>query len=229
MTTNPTRPDVPVVPAADSLRRALADRPHTDYVFNFWTALGWSILTLGVYTLYVFYQLIRRSRDHNRRQLDMLDAAYQLAWQRAVMQGRGDELRPQFEAVAAELEAPRRMTQDFRDPGIWVVLEVIGGGLVWLIAAILLDQDLVRHERHERAAEAGLAGIFTTLGVQVPAPPQPAKEPHNYVGRVLAALFSLGLYTLWWLYDLMEDGNRHFSDDWPWEDAVAAQTPSLPV
>lgn len=219
MTTQP--PTAPAAAPRDRLRQALQQRPDTDYEFNFWTALGWTILTFGIYSLYVFYQLVRRSRDHNRRRVELLGAAYEAAWERASADGRAEELRPQFQQVAADLEPLHRMTSDFRDPVVWLVLDIIGGGIVWLIAFILLDQDLVRHERHERAVEAGLASIYAALGSPLPAPAPATKQPHNYAGRIIASIVTFGLYGFWWTADVMREGNENFAADRPWEDALA--------
>lgn len=221
-----TAPSVPVPPTAERLRRAVAERPSTDYVFDFWTAFGWTVLTLGVYSLYVFYQLVRRDRDHNRRRVELLEAAYEDAWQRAVALGRADGMRPRFERIAADLDPLRRMTGDFRDPAVWTLLSVIGGGIVWVVGVIVLDQDLVRHEGRERAVEAGLTDVFGELGVPLPSPQAATKQAHNYVGRIIATVFSLGLYALWWLADVMREGNAHFLDGYPWEDAVASSASS---
>ena len=46
-------------------------------------------------------------------------------------------------------------------------------------------------------------------------------QPQNYVGRILAAIFSCGVYTFFWLYNVMDDGNRHFIANWAWEDSLA--------
>lgn len=221
-----TAPTVPVPPSAERLRRAVAERPSTDYIFDFWTAFGWTVLTLGVYSFYVFYQLVRRDRDHSRRRVALLEAAYEDAWQRAVALGRADEMRPRFERIAADLEPLRRMTGEFRDPAVWTLLDVIGGGIVWLVGFIVLDQDLVRHETRERAVEAGLTDVYGELAVPLPAPHPAAKQAHNYVGRIVATVFSLGFYALWWLADIMREGNAHFVEGYRWEDAVASSASS---
>ena len=90
--------------------------PRSDYIFNFWTALGWTILTCGVYLIYVLYQLVRRSRDHNMRRLEMLDAATAFAWDKAQARGLAEELRPNFERIAPQLAILRNQTTQFRDP-----------------------------------------------------------------------------------------------------------------
>jgi hypothetical protein len=44
------------------------------------------------------------------------------------------------------------------------------------------------------------------------------KGQHNYVGRILAVVFSLGIYFLWWYYNMMQEPNRHFQANWSEED-----------
>jgi hypothetical protein len=222
----------PVLPPADRVRNAYLRRNETDYIFNFWTALGWTILTCGVYGLYVIYQLVRRSRDHNLRRLELLDAANAVAWERATAQGLEEELRPNFERVATNLDALRRLSHEFRDPIIWMVLAIVASGIVQIVAYVLLDGDLVKHDYNEGAAENELAFIFTRLGTPVDHPdPSRLHQPQNYVGRVVATIFSCGFYSYWWLYNMMEDGNQHFIDNWAWEDSLAeaVQAGQLPA
>src|SRR5206468_9098608 len=123
-TENP--PPVPTAAPVDRIQRAYADRAQSDYLFSFWTAFGWSVLTCGIYGFYVVYQLTRRSRDHNRRRLELLDAATAAAWDRAQSSGRADELRPRFESMGMHLGVLREMTTAFRDPVVWTILSLLG-------------------------------------------------------------------------------------------------------
>jgi hypothetical protein len=217
----PVQPVLPL-PAVDRVRNAYLRRNDTDYIFDFWTAFGWSLLTCGIYLIYVVYQLVRRSRDHNVRRLELLEAANAVAWERAVAQGLTEELRPNFEKVAAHLEGLRRLTREFRDPVVWLVLAIIARGIVEIIAFVLLDGDLVKHDYDEGGAENELAFIYTRLGTPVDHPdPGRLHQPENYVGRIVAAIFTCGIYTLFWLYNVMDDGNRHFATNWVWEDSLA--------
>ena len=222
----PYQQPAPPLPPAERVRAAYLRRHESDYIFDFWTAFGWTVLTCGVYLVYVVYQLVRRSRDHNQRRLELLDAANAVAWERATAQGLADELRPNFERVAGHLEGLRRLTAEFRDPTVWMVLMivgvVIGAGIVEIVAFVLLDGDLVKHDYDEGGAENELAYIFTRLGTPVDAPdPGRLHQPENYVGRILAAIFTCGVYTFFWLYNIMDDGNRHFATNWAWEDSLA--------
>ena len=214
----------PQLPPATRVSAAIAARHQSDYIFDFWTSFGWTILSCGIYGFYVFYQLMRRMRDHNRRRLEMLDALNVLAWEEANRRGSQDALTSNFERVAGHLQVMRNMTTDFRDPAIWVVLSIVASGIANIIGYIFLDQDLVKHEAAETAAENELAGIFGQLGMEVALPARMTTKTaqHNYVGRIIATVVSCGLYALWWLYNQMIDVNQHFQSDWLREDAFAA-------
>ena len=43
---------------------------------------------------------------------------------------------------------------------------------------------------------------------------------HSYAGRIIATIFSFGIYMFWWQYNIMEDTNRHFEENWGWEDGL---------
>ena len=214
--------------SGERVRMAWQRRHETDYVFNFWTAFGWTILTCGIYGLYIVYQLIRRDRDHNLRRIELLDSATTFAWERANDRGIAEELRPAFERIATNLATLRQMTTDFREPGIWALLAFFASGIVQVVAFILIDGDLVRHDYAEGAIEAELSAIYQRLDAPI-APPDPSrlKQKHNYVGRVIATLATCGFYALWWEYDVMVEGNRHFEHNWRWEDDLARAVQSL--
>ena len=221
-------PGPPPMPTADRLHAAWQRRGDTDYIFDYWTALGWTVLTLGIYSFYVFYQLVRRMRDHNQRRVELFDAALAFGWEEAGRRGLQSELTPSFQRANAHMDVLRRMTGDFRDPVIWVVLAVVARGIVEFIAFILLDQDLVKHDRSEVGVEYELAVIFGRFGQVVPAPDQArVKGQNNYVGRIVATIFSLGVYLFWWYYNQMIVPNLHFQANWVQEDALVAATQAL--
>jgi len=209
----------PQMTAAERVRIAARRRGESDYVFSYWSALGWTILTLGIYGFYVFYQLVRRMRDHNARRLELLDAATTVAWEQAGRQGLQQELAPSFDRAAGHMAVLRQMTGDFREPVIWLVLAIVARGIVEIVAFVLLDQDLIKHDRAEAGVEYELSLIYGRLGQQLPSPDQGrVKGPDNYVGRILAAIFSLGIYMFWWFYNQMQEPNKHFAGNWAQEE-----------
>jgi hypothetical protein len=228
MTSTPPPPTVPALPPAERVRYAYLDRARSDYIFEGrGMVIFLMIITCGIYGYFVFYQLMRRMRDHNRRRLELLEGATELAWQKASERGIAEELRPNFERIANHLGVLRSMTTDFRDPGIWVIIVIVAGVAIF-VADVFLDQDLIKHDQNEGAVEAELALIYGRLGYELPTPdPMRVKAPHNYAGRIVATFFSCGIYSFWWYYDLMGDGNAHFAENWPWEDALAGAVQQL--
>jgi hypothetical protein len=113
------------------------------------------------------------------------------------------------------------MTTDFRDPALWLLIELISGGIAHIVAFVLLDQDLIKHDRAEESIEAELAAVYERLGHTLPtSDPARVKNADNYAGRIVASILTCGIYTLWWGVDQQRDADRHFDQNWPWEDAL---------
>jgi hypothetical protein len=224
----PQMPAPPQMTAAQRVRVAARRRDETDYIFHYWTALGWTILTLGIYGFYVFYQLIRRMRDHNARRLELLDAATTVAWDQAGRQGLQQEMAPSFERAAGHLAVLRQMTSDFREPVIWLLLAIVARGIAEIVAFVLLDQDLIKHSQAEAGAGHELSVIYGRLGQQLPSPDQrQVKGPDNYVGRILAAIVTLGIYMFWWFYNQIDEPNKHFTSNWAQEDELVTAVEAI--
>ncbi len=221
-------PGPPPMLSSDRVYGAWSHRRETDYIFSYWTALGWTFLTFGIFGLYVFYQLVRRMRDHNSRRIEFLDASLVFAWEEAGRRGLQEELTPSFQRASAHMDVLRRMSGDFRDPVIWLVLAIVVRGIAEIVAFVLLDKDLVTHDRAEVGVEYELSLIFRRFGQSVPEPEQTrVKGENNYVGRIVATIFSFGIYLFWWYHNQMTDPNRHFEGNWLQEDAVVAAIGAL--
>lgn len=211
---------VPTSPA-ERLRAAVSARLTTDYVFSFWTALGWTLLTCGIFGYYVVYKQFQRSVEHNRRRIEVLDAATTLAWERAQAAGRAEELTPWFQAIGVQIDVLRRQTTEFRDPGIWTVLAVVGGGIAQA-RGVRVPRPGPGGPRSGRALGRRPVGrpVRLTRHSGGPSPGPRPQDPHNVTGRVLATLGTCGLYVFWWQYDVMVQGNANYMVDWAREDAL---------
>ena len=76
--------------------------------------------------------------------------------------------------------------------------------------------------------EYELSLIFGRFDQNVPMPDQArVKGENNYVGRIVATVFSLGIYLFWWYYNQMNDPNRHFESNWLQEDAMVSAIRAL--
>ena len=156
---------MPIGTPVDRFRAAYNARAQTDYYFeNLGMVIFLTIITCGIFGFYVFYQLMRRMRDHNARRLELLDAATTAAWEQAGRQGLQQELTPSFQRVAGQLAVMRQMTSEFREPVIWVALAVVAhgsSGPAGIANAIRLAARAVSERAVERTAEL-LAATGTT-------------------------------------------------------------------
>jgi len=239
--------------SVERLHTAYQLRHETDYLAKFWTALGWGILTVGIFYLYMYYELIRRIRDHSARRLELLSAANDYAWEVAGRRGLQEELRPHFERTACDLDALRLLGTKLKDPVIWLLiviaafwftsapltpaplsrLTLTGVGILWgMIVVVIvycgLDDELIKHDLVEGGLESELATIYTWLGQPLPQPdPARIKGKHNYVARIIVSIVTVGIYMNWWTYNVMNEPNRHFKINWVWEDSLAHAVQAL--
>jgi hypothetical protein len=234
-------------PIGQRLRIAYQRRYETDYIASFWSAFGWGILTTGIFWFYMFFELIRRLKDHHNRRLDLLDAANAYAWEVAGQRGLQQELRPHFERTAAGLENLRLIGSKVKDPVIWLAILIgtffatvaflripyigainVAGIIVLFIVYCGLDRELIKHDVAEGDVEAELATIFSWLGQPLPQPdPSRIKGKHNYAARIIVSVVTVLIYTFWWTYNIMNEANRHFETNWEWEDSLAHAAQAL--
>jgi hypothetical protein len=212
---------VPPTSAAERVQWAAARRAQSDYVFEGpGLNIFLTLITCGIFGLYLFYQLMRRDQDHLRRRYDLFDAANTYAWEQANAAGLADELRPAFERNAQHLEVMRRQTTEFRDPGIWTLIALLSG-IGYFFGFVFIDQDLDTHDRTEGALEDELTTIYARLGKTLPRPdPSRVKGKQNYPARIIVTIVTCGVYFYWWLYDMQVEGNAHVVGSWPLEDAL---------
>jgi hypothetical protein len=221
-------PGPPAYSPADRVVFANQRRYESDYIFNFWTAFGWTLLTCGIYGYYVVFQLVRRMRDHNARRLELLDAALAFSWEEAGKRGVQEELTPSYQRAGAHLAVMRQMTTDFREPWIWLLICLVAGGIGHIVLFVLLDQDLVKHDQAEVGIEQELATIFGRLGHTLPMPNGGrVKGQHNYVARIIVSIVTLGIYAIWWQYNMMIEPNGHFQTNWQEEDELVTAVTAL--
>ncbi len=108
-----------------------------------------------------------------------------------------------------------------------MLLAIIARGITEIIAFVLLGQDLIKHGHAEAGAGHELSVIYGRLGQHLTSPDEAqVKRPDNYVGRILATIFTFGIYLFWWFYNQMDEPNKHFTSNWVQEDTSSTPTHS---
>ena len=158
----------PPPPIASAL--AWQRRTESDYIFDFWTALGWTILTCGIYGFYVIVPTrAPLARPQPAAASRCSTPRPRSRGSKPQARGLAAELRPAFERIAAELAVLRNQTTRVPRPDDLDRSSRSSGGIVHIIVYILLDGDLVAHDRAEGAIETELSAIYARLGAPVAA------------------------------------------------------------
>lgn len=196
-------------------------RDATDYRFNYWTYLGWTILTFGTYSMYGTYKLVDRRHQHAQRRLAFQSYMWHALNARAEATGKKDEVAEGLDNLSRiyqQMEAFERRNK--REPVLWMILRFV----VTFVGGYInhfLNKDLRFYEEWESSYAANAEWVMSRLGYPVQLPPrrQPIRDRSTGL-YVLLTIVTVGIFSLYWRYATMMDGNGHFDDDVAVEDAL---------
>jgi uncharacterized protein DUF4234 len=218
-------------------------RQETDYRFSYGSYLGWNILTLGIYSHYATFKLVERRTQHAQRRLAFLSYFWHMLNARAEAAG-------QREAVAEGLDNMSRIYQQIdaferrnrREPILWMLLRLASQyfllGVVGAYVNHFLNKDMLFYDEWEASYAANAEWVMQRLGYPVAVPRRTKPVPNRSTGLyVFLSIITFGIFTMFWRYSVMIDGNGHFDDDAAMEDALlramgvapASETPSWPT
>lgn len=195
----------------------MAERARTDFITDPGTAILLSIITCGIYGLYIIYKLVERRDEHFKRMAGVVDASIQQL--RAKAQGREDVIAAelsQLEQVRTQMTA---MSAE-RGAAIWLLI-CLFTGIGYFILYYLLMQDYVQHDQLEAHFFTLMSGALAKLGLAGEAgqavPNVPQRE---FVTFLLLSIVTCGIYGIYWMYVMIKDFNDHFMAQVPWEDFI---------
>lgn len=200
------------------LESDLSERAATDIEIRFWPALLLSLITFGIYSYWVIWRLVSRRDRHFRRIARLAEDAG------VYLRDRGADERVEVEAVLRRLKRVERSTRLYayeRGATLWTLLVFLAGIALWVLWYVLME-DFRKHEEDEETIVSainhglGLLGqnVNLTYARQIPA--------RSFWQFMILTLITFGIYGIYWLYCMIEDGNRHFRAQAEWETQLAA-------
>ncbi len=108
-----------------------------------------------------------------------------------------------------------------RGAALWLVISLLTGGIGTFIGYYLLMDDFARHDSAEAQfftvmsvalAKLGLASRSSEAGLSIP--------EREFVTFLILSLVTCGIYSFYWLYVLVLDGNTNFESQVSWEDFI---------
>ena len=189
-------------------------REETDYRFNYWTYLGWTILTFGIYSHYATYKLVERRSAHAQRRLAFLSYFWHALNARAEAAGKKEEVTEGLDNLSRiyqQMEAFERRNK--REPILWMLLRFVFT-VVGAYINHFLNKDLRFYDEWESSYAANAEWVMQRLGINVQIPPRRKPVADRSTGLyVFLTIITLGIWSLVWRAQVMNDGNDHFDDD----------------
>jgi len=206
--------------AVSLLFEALEERERTDrrMKFRVWLIVG--ILTLGIGLFVALYFLIKRMRDHFRRQRKLEMGIIEL------LRSRGIDETTLRELQAIHEEAKREEKE--RNPVLWAILLLIPIVDTYVLYRISVDiwGHVIREIRFMTIASAALS----QLGISLPEEELSKEVFHSKRDLLILVALSLvirDLFEIVWLYILFRRLNKHFEAHRAWEEALRSSLQSL--
>jgi hypothetical protein len=178
-----------------------------------------SLVTCGFYGLYIFYKLMERRDLHLQRMANVAGTSIALLQEKAAAAGKS-------ELIAQELGGlqmvQREMYEQSRERGavLWLVLGFLTGICV-LIGYYLIMDDMAKHDQLEAQFFTYMSSALAKLGLAGQAsqasPTIPERSGALYLVLSIVLCCFFGFY---WLYVLVDDGNRHVEAQVQWEDFI---------
>jgi hypothetical protein len=206
------------VQQGSQLEYFVAERANSDFITDPGMAILLTIITCGIYGLYILYKLVQRRDDHFKRMAGVVDAS--IAQLRVKAQGRENEIAPEL-AQLDQIRVEMATMSAERGAAIWLLICIFTSCVGGLILYYLLMQDYVKHDQVEAQfftvmssalAKLGLAG---QAGQAVPNVPQ-----REFITMLLLSIVTCGIYYYYWMYVMIKDFNEHFMAQVSWEDFI---------
>lgn len=196
-------------------------RNETDYRFNWGTYVGWTILTLGIFSHYATYKLIERRREHAARRLAFSSYLWHALAARADAVGRRGEVQEALDNLSrihAQIESYERSNK--RDAALWTILRFLAGPAGFFINHFL-HADFRFLDTWETSMGQNVEWILQKLGFPAAIPPRSRQvEERSTPVYVVLSIITFGLFAVYWRYAVMKDGNMHFDEDDQMENAI---------
>lgn len=196
-------------------------RQETDYRFNWLTYIGWTILTIGVYSHYATYKLVERRTEHAKRRLAFSSYLWHALAARADALGRRADVQEGLDNLSrihAQIEAYERRNK--RDPALSTILRLVAAPVGAYINHFL-NQDFRFLDTWETSFSQNVEWVSQRLGALASIPTRARRIPARNTGLyVFLSIITFGLFTIWWRYAVMTDGNAHLDEDDQMENAI---------
>lgn len=197
----------------------IQQRVTTDWMTDPGMAVLLTLVTFGIYGLYIFYKLMERRDLHLERMYSVAGTSIALLREKASASGKLDLIEQELSGLeGVQLE----MYQQARERGaaLWLVLGLLTGIATYIGYYFIMD-DLTKHDNCEAQYFTLMSAALAKLGLSSrPSQALRTIPERNFVTFILLTIVTCGIYYFYWLYVLVQDGNDHIMAQVQWEDFI---------
>jgi hypothetical protein len=197
----------------------IQQRVTSDWTTDPATAIILTIVTCGIYGLYIFYKLMERRDLHFARMANVVNTSVAMIKEKAAATGKSELISQdmaQLEMVQSEMYEQSRE----RGAVLWLVLGILTG-ICTIIGYYFIMDDFARHDQLEASYFTLMSDILTKLGLSAQASQAaPTMPERNFVTFLLLSIVTCGIYGFYWIYVMVLDGNNHVEAQVQWEDYI---------
>jgi uncharacterized protein YneF (UPF0154 family) len=197
----------------------IQERVNSDWTTDAGMAVLLTIVTCGIYGLYIFYKLMERRDMHLARVANMVNTSVALLKEKAAAGG-------QTELIGQELASlemvQREMFDQSRERGavLWLVLGIITGICVWVGFYFIMD-DLAKHDRLEAQYFSLMSAALAKMGLSAQASQAAPNIPdRSFAAYLILSIVTCGIFYFYGQGALVDDGNKHVEAQIQWEDFI---------
>lgn len=191
---------------------------ETDEKLYFWKTILLTLVTLGIYGLVAQFKLLSRRDKHFFRKAtlfkDIVECTKEVANEKGKLSSINQELIQLERLIDDEIFKPRNAV-------LWFILGLLG--IPALYSLYYLTADYPIHEAKEEEAAKLISDMLTKLGIaKNPIYYEKVIKQRDFKTYLLLSIITLGIYSIYWTYNLYEEPNKHFDSEKRWEDQILA-------
>jgi hypothetical protein len=194
----------------------IQQRVTSDWVTDPGMAILLTIITCGIYGFYIFYKLMERRDLHLMRMANMVNTSVAILQEKAAQTGKTEVIGQELAQIGM---IQREMYDQSRERGaaLWLVLGILTG-IATLIGYYFIMDDMARHDQLEAQYFTLMSSALAKLGLASQASQAAPNMPErNFVVYLVLSFLTCGIFSFYWLYAMIEDGNQHVEAQVQWE------------
>jgi hypothetical protein len=197
----------------------IQQRVNSDWITDPGMAILLTIVTCGIYGIYIFFKLMERRDEHLARMANMVNTSVALLQEKAARDGKTELIGQELSYIAGIQSEMYEQSRE-RGAALWLVLAILTG-IATLIGYYFIMDDMARHDQLEAQYFTLMSSALTKLGLAGQASQAAPNMPErNFALYLVLSFVTCGIFSFYWIYSLIKDGNDHVEAQVQWEDFI---------